>query len=106
MGGLGMGELVLIFLVVLLVFGAKRIPEIARGIGQGIKEFKNATNDITREITQDDQRQKFNRTQRSPQGSPRPRSSTAAEQPAEEPVPQEPARADNPGDPEEEQPAS
>lgn len=106
MGGLGMGELVLIFLVVLLVFGAKRIPEIARGIGQGIKEFKNATNDITREITQEDQPRQFNRSRRSPQGAPTPRGSTAAEPPAEEPVPQEPVRADNPGDPEEEQRAS
>ena len=44
-------ELVIIFLVILLVFGAKRIPEIAQGLGKGIREFKDATNDIKREMT-------------------------------------------------------
>ncbi len=51
MGNLGATEILLILLVVLLLFGAKRIPEIARGLGKGIREFKDATNDIKREIT-------------------------------------------------------
>jgi sec-independent protein translocase protein TatA len=51
MGNLGWTEILLIFLVILLVFGAKRIPEIARGLGKGIREFKDATNDIKRELT-------------------------------------------------------
>ena len=38
----GMWELILIFAIVVLIFGAKRIPEIARGIGKGIKEFRKA----------------------------------------------------------------
>lgn len=42
-------ELVLIFLVVLLLFGAKKIPEIARGLGQGIKEFKKTFSEISKE---------------------------------------------------------
>ena len=46
-------EIALIFLVILLVFGAKRIPEIARGLGKGIREFKDATNDIKQELTID-----------------------------------------------------
>lgn len=50
MGSLGPFELVLIFLAILLIFGAKRIPEIARGLGKGIKEFKAATSEISREI--------------------------------------------------------
>lgn len=50
MGSFGTGELILIFLVVLLVFGAKRIPEIARGLGKGIREFKNATTEIKSEL--------------------------------------------------------
>jgi sec-independent protein translocase protein TatA len=50
MFGLGPMELVLIFLVVLLVFGAKRIPEIAHGIGKGITEFKKAARDVTDEF--------------------------------------------------------
>ena len=44
-------EIILILLVVLLLFGAKRIPEIARGLGKGIREFKDATNDIKHELT-------------------------------------------------------
>ena len=44
-------ELVIIFLVILLVFGAKRIPEIASGLGKGIREFKDATSDIKRDMT-------------------------------------------------------
>ena len=48
---LGPWEIALIFLAILLLFGAKRIPEIARGLGKGIREFKDATNDIKREIT-------------------------------------------------------
>ncbi len=51
MGGVGVPELLVIFLVVLLLFGAKRIPEIARGLGKGIREFKDATNEIKHEIT-------------------------------------------------------
>ncbi|MCX6827446.1 MAG: twin-arginine translocase TatA/TatE family subunit [candidate division Zixibacteria bacterium] len=42
MFGLGLPELMLIFLVVLLLFGAKRIPDIAHGLGKGIREFKRA----------------------------------------------------------------
>jgi len=50
LGGLGPTELVVIFLIVLLVFGAKRIPEIAQGLGKGITEFKKAARDITDEF--------------------------------------------------------
>ncbi len=49
-GGLGPMELAVIFLIVLLVFGAKRIPEIAQGLGKGIMEFKKAARDITDEF--------------------------------------------------------
>ena len=50
MFGIGPTELILIFFVILLLFGAKRIPEIAQGIGKGITEFKKATRDGTHEI--------------------------------------------------------
>ena len=53
MGSLGPFEIILIFLVILLVFGAKRIPEIARGLGKGIREFKSATTEIKNELTVD-----------------------------------------------------
>ena len=48
---MGTWEIALIFLAILLIFGAKRIPEIARGLGKGIREFKDATNDIKQELT-------------------------------------------------------
>ena len=41
-GGLGMQELLIVFAVVLLLFGAKKIPEIAKGLGRGISDFKRA----------------------------------------------------------------
>jgi sec-independent protein translocase protein TatA len=47
---IGTWELVVIFLAVLLLFGGKKIPEIARGLGKGIREFKRAANDIQREL--------------------------------------------------------
>jgi sec-independent protein translocase protein TatA len=51
MFGLGPGELFLGLVVVLLLFGAKRIPEIAGSFGKGIKEFKKNMNDVQREIS-------------------------------------------------------
>lgn len=50
LGGIGGTELVLIFLVILVFFGADKIPELARGIGQGMNEFKKASNNIKSEI--------------------------------------------------------
>lgn len=47
---LGGSEIMLILLVVLLLFGSNKIPELARGLGKGIREFKDATNGIKREI--------------------------------------------------------
>ena len=44
-GGFGVPELVLIFLLVLLLFGAKKIPGIARGLGEGIRNFKGGLKD-------------------------------------------------------------
>ena len=44
-------EIVLILGVVLILFGAKKLPELAKGLGQGIKEFKKATRDVTEEIS-------------------------------------------------------
>ncbi len=47
---LGGWEIILVLLVVLILFGAKKIPELAKGLGQGIKEFKKATKEVTDEI--------------------------------------------------------
>ena len=48
--GLGPREFLIIFLVVLILFGSKRIPEVFRSFGSGIKEFKKAASDIQKEI--------------------------------------------------------
>jgi len=50
MGNLGATEIILILLAVVLLFGAKKIPELAKGLGNGIKEFKKATKDVEKEI--------------------------------------------------------
>ena len=48
--GLGGQEMLLIFLALLLFFGAKKLPELARGLGKGIREFKDATKDVRENI--------------------------------------------------------
>jgi sec-independent protein translocase protein TatA len=53
-GMLGMQELLVIFLVVLLLFGAKRIPEVMRSFGSGINEFKKGLREIEKEAKRDD----------------------------------------------------
>jgi sec-independent protein translocase protein TatA len=48
---LGGGEIFLILALVLILFGARKLPELAKGLGQGIKEFKKATREVTDEIS-------------------------------------------------------
>lgn len=52
-GNLGTGEIVIIALVVLLLFGGKKIPELMRGIGKGVRSFKDGMSDIEKEINED-----------------------------------------------------
>ncbi|MBN1998796.1 twin-arginine translocase TatA/TatE family subunit [candidate division KSB1 bacterium] len=47
---IGMQELLVIMVVILLLFGSKRLPELARGIGKSIREFKKAADDVKREM--------------------------------------------------------
>jgi len=49
-GSIGMPELLIILIVVLLLFGAKRLPELAKGLGKGIREFKDATKQVEDEF--------------------------------------------------------
>lgn len=55
-GGFGMWEVILIFLVVLLLFGAKRLPEIGSSLGKGIREFKGSLREIENELKIPDDR--------------------------------------------------
>ncbi len=54
LGNFGFMEIMLIFLVVLLLFGAKRLPEIGGSLGKGIREFKSSVREIEKEITTDE----------------------------------------------------
>jgi len=52
-GSIGHWELLLIMMAILLLFGSKRLPELARGLGKGLQEFKKALNDVKEEISFD-----------------------------------------------------
>ncbi len=53
LGGLGTGEIIIIALIVLLLFGGKKIPELMKGIGKGVKNFKDGLKDVEDEIKSD-----------------------------------------------------
>jgi TatA/E family protein of Tat protein translocase len=53
-GAIGTQELLVIFLVVLLLFGSKQLPELARNLGKGLREFRKAAEDVKRELDLDD----------------------------------------------------
>ncbi len=80
-GSLGVPELILIFIVALLVFGPKRLPEIGRTLGKALGEFKKATDDlktsIEREVQVDEQKQLSAQVTPTPQIVPRDEAVTA-----------------------------
>ncbi len=49
-GNIGWGEIIIIMVIILLLFGARRIPEVMRSLGQGVREFKKSMNEVTSEI--------------------------------------------------------
>jgi sec-independent protein translocase protein TatA len=49
-GSIGWGEVIIIMIVILLLFGARRIPEVMRSLGQGVREFKKSMNEVASEI--------------------------------------------------------
>ena len=57
--GLGFGEMLLITVVLLLLFGAKRLPEVASGMGKGIRDFKRAINGLDEQSIQSNQQQNY-----------------------------------------------
>lgn len=53
LGNIGGGEILVIALVVLLLFGGKKIPELMKGLGKGVKSFKDGMNEIEKELNDD-----------------------------------------------------
>ena len=51
MGSLGFPELIIILIIIIMIFGANRLPEIGRGIGKGIRNFKDATKRLAHRVT-------------------------------------------------------
>lgn len=80
-GNLGMGELLIVLVLVLLFFGAKRIPEISASFGKGIREFKKNVSDVERSITEPEPRVE----PRLPAGEPLIRRDVAADESRPEP---------------------
>ncbi|WP_317044023.1 twin-arginine translocase TatA/TatE family subunit [Hymenobacter amundsenii] len=84
LGDLGGGEIMLIMVVILIFFGANKIPELARGLGKGIREFKDASREIRSEVegygqpTQQPYQQQF----QAPQQEYQPAPAVASETPA------------------------
>ena len=105
-GGMGMGEMLLIFLVVLLLFGAKRLPEIGSALGKGIREFKGSVREIEGELKAAD-RPRYTPTPREPEprrieGTSTPPDTTGAPMsPSTASVPDAPSVASTPSSPEE-----
>lgn len=64
MGTFGGIEWLVVILVVLLLFGAKKIPELARGLGQGLTEFRKASTDIKKEIEKGAQEEESKKSSR------------------------------------------
>ena len=54
LGNIGTGEIILIALVVLLLWGGKKIPELMKGLGKGVKSFKEGLNEIEKDINLDE----------------------------------------------------
>lgn len=57
-GGLGTSEVLIIFIVVLLLFGGKKIPELMHGIGKGVRSFKDGMNDVSDSLNVEDKEEK------------------------------------------------
>jgi sec-independent protein translocase protein TatA len=68
LGGLGTQEIILIALVVLIFFGGRKIPELMRGIGKGVKSFKDGMKGVDEEIKEPDKKASGDEKDKPPQG--------------------------------------
>ena len=73
MFGLGYQELLLILLIVLLIFGGRKIPELAKGLGRSIREFKNARHEVNETAREEEKEEEDRRKDRDKTGKPPPR---------------------------------
>jgi sec-independent protein translocase protein TatA len=55
-GNIGTGEIIIILVIILVFFGAKKIPELASGLGKGMREFRKAAKDIQEDISVDEKK--------------------------------------------------
>ena len=78
-GNLGFGELMIVLVIVLVLFGAKRIPEISASFGKGIREFKKNVNEVERSITDPEPRVESRADPRLPPADPTVRREAAEE---------------------------
>lgn len=58
LGNLGGGEIIIIALVILLLFGGKKIPELMKGLGKGVKSFKDGINEVEKQIEAEPEKKK------------------------------------------------
>jgi sec-independent protein translocase protein TatA len=81
-GNFGPMELFIILVIVLVLFGARRVPEIGASLGKGIREFKRSINDVQRQVTESDDDRRIDRLQA---GEPAARTKQEDAEPAREP---------------------
>ncbi|MFI5143861.1 MAG: twin-arginine translocase TatA/TatE family subunit [Thermoanaerobaculales bacterium] len=91
-GSVGIPELIMIFVVALLLFGPKKLPEIGRSLGKALGEFKRATNDLQRSLEEEVAATELKQTKRDLEDALKPGAAVAAT-PAAAPVVPEPSNA-------------
>ena len=96
LGDIGGSELMLIMVVILIFFGANKIPELARGLGKGIREFKDASTEIRREFEQAGQPAAPNQPYQQPYQQPNPYAPQQQQHPMPLPMAAEPGSGFDP----------
>lgn len=85
MFGLGMQELIIILIIALLVFGANKLPEIGRGLGRGIREFRKASTELSGSLEEEEDAAKPPTVAQAEAGSPEGEEKKTADSPTESP---------------------